>query len=66
MVKQGKKRGRNQNDMDMSMVNEVVWTPQSSDPQAYATDAAYVLGAFTGANLDDVNSLNKEFDKQKA
>ena len=48
------------------MVNEVIWAQQSSDPQAYATDASYVLGAFTGANLDDVNSLNKEFDKQKA
>ena len=46
--------------------NEVVWTQQSSDPQAYATDATSVLGAFTGANLNVVNSLNREFDKQKA
>ena len=66
MVKQGKKRSRDQNDMDVSMVNEVVWTLQSSDPQAYATDVAFVLGAFTGANMDVVNSLNREFDKKKA
>ena len=52
--------------MDMSMVREFVWIQQSSDPQAYATDATYVLGAFTGANMDAVNSLNREFDKQKA
>ena len=51
--------------MDMSMVNEVVWKPQSSDPQAYATDAASVLGAFTSANMDAINSLNNGFDKQK-
>ena len=51
--------------MDMSMVNEVVWEQQSSDPQAYATDATSVLGAFIGDNLDVVNSLNREFDKQK-
>ena len=51
--------------MDMSMVNEFFWTPQSSDPQAYATDVASILGAFTGANMDDVNSLNRDFDKQR-
>ena len=49
--------------MDMSDVSKVVWTQRSSDPQAYATDAAFVLGAFTGANLDAVNTLNREFDK---
>ena len=64
MVRRGKKRGRDHNNMDMPMVNEVLWTPQSSDSQAYATDAASVLGAFIGANMDVVNSLNKEFDKQ--
>ena len=52
--------------MDMSMVNEVVWTHQSSDRQAYAIDVASVLRAFTGAYMDAVNSLYKEFDKQKA
>ena len=50
----------------MSMVNEVLWTWQSSDPQSYATDAPSVLGAFIGANMDAVNYLSKEFDKQKA
>ena len=48
------------------MVNEVVWMQQSSDTQAYAMDVASVLGAFTGANLDVVNNLNREFGKQKA
>ena len=63
--KWGKKRGRDQNDMDMLMVNEVVWTQQSSDPQAYATNVASVLQMSIGANLDAVNSLNREFDKKK-
>ena len=31
-----------------------------------AIDATSVLGAFTGANFDVVNTLNREFDKQKA
>ena len=65
LVRHGKKRGRDHNDIDMSMVNEFLWTPQSSDPKSYATDAASVLGAFIGVNMDVVNSLNKEFDKQK-
>ena len=52
--------------MDMSMVNKVVWTQQSSDPQTYATNGSSVLGAFTSANMDAVNSLNRDFDKQKA
>ena len=65
LVKWGKKRGRDQNDMDMSMVNEVVWTQQTSGPQAYATDATSILGAFIGSNMDAFNSLHREFDKQK-
>ena len=48
------------------MVNEVVCMKQSSDPQSYAIDVASVLGAFTGANLDALNNLNRYFDKQKA
>ena len=39
------------------MVNEFLWTPQSSDPQAYAIDTTSVLGSITGANRDAVNSL---------
>ena len=31
-----------------------------------ATDIASVLGDFIGANFDVVNTLNREFDKQKA
>ena len=30
-----------------------------------ATDAISILGAFTSANFDVVNTLNREFDKQK-
>ena len=30
-----------------------------------ATDATSVLGAFTGANFYVVNTLNREFNKQK-
>ena len=45
------------------MVNEVLWRPQSSDPQAYATDANSILGVFIGANMDVFNSLNTDFDK---
>ena len=52
--------------MDISLANEVVWTQRSSDPQAYATDAASVLGDFTSASFDVVNTLNREFDQQKA
>ena len=59
MVRRGKKRGKDQNDMDMSMVNEFLWTLQSSDPQAYATNATSILGSFTGANMDAVNSLSR-------
>ena len=31
VVKKGKKRSKDQSDMDMSIANEVVWTRQSSD-----------------------------------
>ena len=55
-----------ESDMDMSVASEVVWTQRSSDPQAYAIDVASVLGDFTGANFDAMNTLNREFDKQKA
>ena len=52
--------------MDISVTNEVVWTRRSSDPQVYAADVASILLAFIGANFDVVNTLNQEFDKQKA
>ena len=58
VVKRGKKRSRNQSDMDTSLSNEIVWNQQSGDPQVDATDAASVLGAFTSANFDVVNTLN--------
>ena len=40
-----------------------MWTQQSSDPQFDAADTASILGAFTGANIHAINSLNKAFDK---
>ena len=64
VVKRGKKRSRDQSDVDTSLSNEVVWTQQSGDPQVDATDAASVLGAFTGANFHAVTTLNREFDKK--
>ena len=66
MVKRGKKRSRDYSEMDISLSSQVVWTQRSSDPQVDAIDAAIVLGAFIGANFDAVNTLNREFDKQKA
>ena len=47
VVKKSRKRNRDYSDVDMSVANEVVWTQRSSDPQAYATDAASALGDFT-------------------
>ena len=64
-MKRGKKRNRDQSNVDPSLSNETVWTQWSSDPQVDATAAASILGAFTGANFDVVNTLNREFDKQK-
>ena len=49
--------------MHISITNEVVWTHRSSDLQAYAIDPTSVLGDFTGANFEAVNTLNREFDK---
>ena len=66
MVKRGKKRSRDQSDVDTSLSNEIVWTQIYSDPQVDATYAASILGDFTSANFDAVNTLKKEFDKKKA
>ena len=52
--------------MDTSLSNEIVWTKRYGDPQVDATDATSVLRDFASANFDDVNTLKKEFDKQKA
>ena len=38
---------------------------QSGDPQVDATDIAFALGSFTGANFHAINNLNREFDKKK-
>ena len=66
MVKRGKKRSKDQSDMDISFTNEVVWTHRSVDTQVDGTNAPSVLGSLTTANFDVVNTLNKEFEKQKA
>ena len=65
MVNRGKKRSRDQSDVDTSLSNEIVWTQQCGDPQVDATDVASILGDFTSANFHDVNYLNREFDKKK-
>ena len=65
MVKNGKKRTREQISMDVSVTDQIVWTQQFSDPQVHAADTAVALGAFTGSNLHVVNTLNMEFDRRK-
>ena len=66
VVKRGKKRSRDQSDVDTSLLNEIVWTQRYGDTQVDAIDVAPVLGDFTGANFDAINTLNREFDKKKA
>ena len=66
MVKRGKKRSKDESDADTSLSNEIVWTQRFGDPHVDATDDASILGAFIGANFDAINTLNKEFDKNKA
>ena len=51
--------------MDTSLLNEIVWTQRYGDTQVDAIDVAPVLGDFTGANFDAINTLNREFNKQK-
>ena len=65
VVKKGKKRSRDQGDMDTSLSNQIVWTQQYGDPQLDAADTAASLGAFTGANFHAMNTLNREFDRGK-
>ena len=66
MVKRGKDRSRDQINVDPSLSNEILWTQLLGDPQVDATDAASILGAFTCANFDAINTMNREFDKKKA
>ena len=66
VVKKWKKRSSDQSNVDPSLSNEILWTQLSGDPQVDATDAASILGAFTCANFDAINTLNKEFNKQNA
>ena len=65
MVKKGKKRDSDQSGMDVSVTNQIVWTQQSGELQVDATDIAVALGAFIGANLHAVNTLNMDFDRIK-
>ena len=65
MVRKGKKRGRDQTRMEVSVSKKILWTEQSSDPQVDATDTIAALGAFTGANIHVVSNLNREFDRRK-
>ena len=63
VVKRGKKRSKDESDADTYLSNEIVWTQQFGDPHVDATDAASILGAFTGANFDVLTTLNRQFDK---
>ena len=65
MIIKGKKRSRDHDDVPGPVTNQIVWTQQFGDPQIDAVDSTTTLGAFTGANLDAVLTLNKEFDKRK-
>ena len=65
VFKKGKKRGRDQSDIDTSITNQTVWNQQSGDPQVDAADTAAALGAFTDANFHVVDTLNREFDRIK-
>ena len=51
--------------MEVSIFEQIVWTQQSGDPQVDAANTTVALGAFTGANLHDVNTLNRELDMRK-
>ena len=65
MVRKGKKRSRDEGGLEASISNQIIWTQQSGDPQVDAVETPTMLGAFTGTNLDAVNTLNREFDKRK-
>ena len=65
VIKKGKKRGRDQSGMEVSVSKQILWIQQSSDPQVDAVDTATALGAFTGANIHVVSNLNREFDRRK-
>ena len=65
VIRKGKKRGRDQSGMEVSVSEKILWTQQSGDPQVDAVDTATALGAFTGANIHAVSNLNREFDKRK-
>ena len=65
MVKKIKTGTRDQSGMDVYVFDQIVWTQQSSDPQVDAAYTTATLDAFTGSNLDAVNTLNREFDRRK-
>ena len=58
----GKKRGKDQGGVE---ANQIIWTQQFGDPQVDVVDTTTALGAFTGANLDAVNTLNRELERRK-
>ena len=51
--------------MDAFVTNQIIGTQQSRDPWVEVIDTTIALGAFTGANLNAVNTLNMEFDRMK-
>ena len=65
MVRRGKKRSRDQGDVDESLSNQVVWSQWSSDPQVDAADTTSTLGAFIGGKFHAIDYLKRKFDKKK-
>ena len=51
--------------MEAPVTNQIIWTQHFGDPQIDAIHTATALGAFTGANIDAVNTLNREIDRKK-
>ena len=62
VLRKVKRRSRDQGSVE---ANHIIWTQHSSDPQVDAVDTTTALGAFTGANLDAVNTLNRELERRK-
>ena len=65
VAKKGMKRRIYQGGFEAHVTNQIIQTWQSSDPQVDAVYTTTTLGAFIGANLYAVNTLNRELDRRK-
>ena len=59
VVRKGRKRSKYQGGFKAPVTNQIIWTQHFGDPQIDAIHTATALGAFTGANIDAVNTLNR-------